>query len=74
MIQMILEGAALVLLPLALLALKWVQKETYKRGQSDRDNQTLEAENEALSNRPITDSDLINRLRKRAANQRQDNG
>ena len=66
-------GVSIALLIGAWVLLNYLRNETYNRGESDRDNQTLRAENEALSNRPLTDADLIARLRNRAADQRQDN-
>lgn len=43
-----------------------------KLGQLEQKTADLEASNEALANRPITDNDLINQLRSKADNERKD--
>ncbi len=60
----------LFVLVIALLYL--VKNEVEKRGKEEEDVNVLEATNEKLSNRPLTDDDLIKRLRSRAANERAD--
>jgi hypothetical protein len=52
--------------------LKYIQYLTKKRVEAETENKSLRASNEAISNRPLTKSDLIDRLRARAANKRND--
>ncbi len=50
----------------------YMRTDSEEKGEAKASNKTLKAENEALSNRPLTDADLIARLRDRAANERED--
>lgn len=64
---------ASILLFAAFWGLLWLmRRDTLKRGKTEAENKTLEAENEAIQSRPITDTDLLDSLRRKAANKPKD--
>jgi len=52
--------------------LYYLRKETLSSGALSQQAKDLEATNEALSNRPVTDNDLLKLLRDKAASERKD--
>ena len=48
----------------------FLRKDNQEKGKIEEENLILRSTNEALSNRPLTDIDLVTRLRERAANER----
>lgn len=49
----------------------WViLRDTKKQGALEQANKELEVNSEAINDRPLSDSDLVARLRERAANER----
>lgn len=62
-----------IVLCVSVVGLLWLlRKETLNRGKIEEDNKILGANNEALSNRPLTQRDLTERLRNKASKQRKD--
>ncbi len=50
--------------------LYFMRRDNRKRGESEAKQEIMEHENEAIANRPITDDDLLLKLREKSLNAR----
>ena len=69
---MIYAGVFFALVAVLALAFWLSRRDSRKIGEQRAENKSLEAENEAISSRPITDSDLVDSLLRKAANKSKD--
>jgi hypothetical protein len=67
-------GVSIILFAGVVALMLWIVRLSKKRGATEEENEHIHNLNEKLSDRPITDSDLIKRLRDKASDGRRDQG